>query len=387
MNKNIPAISIVIPVYNMEKYIGECLASILAQTFTDYEVIAVDDCSTDRTCAIVEKYIPKFNGRLKLIRSKVNSGGAGVPRNKGIGMSVGKWLFLMDADDVITETAMAELYEIAETYNVDLLHCERMYSAIGDTDEIPANKAALEIRTGEIGTAEFVTKPTFMPDDLSERIEIYTKGKFWNAPWSQFYRRDFIALHNIKFPTIKIADDVVFNFKAVCLANHIVRIPNVYYVWRKNPISNVRAVLPTEKRIYRIAGSIFQAISLLDEFIDTLPDSEKHTQYKYSAFDLITRVHIGPILDLYNNLSHYELDELIRPELDKVEDKTALTAFIFAQMCSLKASLFSNLNLIRIISSKKDDLIKKLQADVQDYQEQIQNQAVQIKILQRQLKK
>ena len=59
--KNIPAVSIIIPMYNTEKYIGECLDSILAQTFTDYEVIVVDDCSTDNSRAIVESYLPKFD--------------------------------------------------------------------------------------------------------------------------------------------------------------------------------------------------------------------------------------------------------------------------------------------------------------------------------------
>ncbi len=62
MNKQIPAVSIVIPMYNAEKYIGECLDSILAQTFKDFEVIVVDDCSTDKSCAVVESFLPKFNG-------------------------------------------------------------------------------------------------------------------------------------------------------------------------------------------------------------------------------------------------------------------------------------------------------------------------------------
>ena len=62
MNKNIPAVSIVIPMYNTEKYIGECLDSILAQTFQDFEVIVVDDCSADKSCDVVESYLPKFNG-------------------------------------------------------------------------------------------------------------------------------------------------------------------------------------------------------------------------------------------------------------------------------------------------------------------------------------
>ena len=62
MKKTIPAVSIVIPMYNAEKYIGECLDSILAQTFTDYEVIVVDDCSTDNSRAVVQSYLPKFDG-------------------------------------------------------------------------------------------------------------------------------------------------------------------------------------------------------------------------------------------------------------------------------------------------------------------------------------
>ena len=62
MNKKIPAVSIIIPMYNAEKYIGACLDSILAQTFTDFEVIVVDDCSTDNSRTVVQSYLPKFNG-------------------------------------------------------------------------------------------------------------------------------------------------------------------------------------------------------------------------------------------------------------------------------------------------------------------------------------
>ena len=61
MKKTVPAVSIIIPMYNSEKYIGECLDSILAQTFTAYEVIVVDDCSTDNSRAVVESYLPKFD--------------------------------------------------------------------------------------------------------------------------------------------------------------------------------------------------------------------------------------------------------------------------------------------------------------------------------------
>ena len=385
MKKNVPAVSIVIPMYNMEKYVGECLNSILAQNFQDFEVIVVDDCSTDNSRAIVQSYKPKFGGKLKLIESKKNSGGAGIPRNKGIGLAQGDWLFLMDSDDIISETAIAELYETAEKYKVDMLHCERMFSAVEDTDEIPSYKNKIAIVTGEFGLKKFVKTPTFMPDDLSGRIDDYTQERFWNAPWAQFYRREFILKNDLKFPQIGIADDVVFNFYAVCFADHIVRIPNVYYFWRKNPNSNVRAVLPPEKTIHRMAGSIFKAISILDKFIDTLPKVEKHAEYKQAVFDLITRVHVGPVIGLYLKNPAYVLDELIRRELDNVDDKTAVTAFLFAQMCHFKAALMTNVNQTQDVIVKQDEVIQKLQETIQKYRERFQDLETQIKILQHKL--
>lgn len=97
-NKNIPAVSIIIPMYNVEKYVGFCLESVLAQTFHDYEVIVIDDCSKDNSCTIVESYKSKFGGKLKLIRSKKNSNiFGGSPRNIGVKNSSGEYLFFWTA--------------------------------------------------------------------------------------------------------------------------------------------------------------------------------------------------------------------------------------------------------------------------------------------------
>lgn len=124
-----PAVSVVIPMYNAEKYAGECLDSLLSQTFQNFEVIVVDDCSTDSSCAIVESYAEKFGGRLKLARMKKNSGSAGFPRNKGIEVSRGEYIFNMDADDLVTPTALEELYAQAKNFDADVVHCEKYYQA------------------------------------------------------------------------------------------------------------------------------------------------------------------------------------------------------------------------------------------------------------------
>ena len=94
-----PAISVIIPMYNVERYVGECLDSVLLQTFQDFEVIVVDDCSTDNSVEVVNSYVPKFDGRLRLISMEKNTGGGGKPRNRGIELACGEYVQFLDADD------------------------------------------------------------------------------------------------------------------------------------------------------------------------------------------------------------------------------------------------------------------------------------------------
>lgn len=101
-----PAVSVIIPLYNAEKYIAESLDSLLAQTFQNFEVVVVDDCSTDSSCDIVESYASKFGGRLTLSHMAKNSGSGGLPRNKGMMLSCGEYIQFLDADDTLTRTAL-----------------------------------------------------------------------------------------------------------------------------------------------------------------------------------------------------------------------------------------------------------------------------------------
>ena len=93
-------ISIIIPVYNIEKYLGECLDSILNQTYQNFEIILVDDCSTDSSFNICNEYASK-DKRIKVIQNDVNSGGCGIPRNIGLKHIKGDYVTFIDGDDLI----------------------------------------------------------------------------------------------------------------------------------------------------------------------------------------------------------------------------------------------------------------------------------------------
>ena len=117
-----PKISVIIPLYNAEKYIRQCLISVLSSKFKDYEVLVVDDCSTDNSVAEVKKLMPHFDGRLKLLSTEKNSGGAGIPRNVGMQNAVGVYIIFVDADDFILPTSLGDFFELAEEFNADVVH-------------------------------------------------------------------------------------------------------------------------------------------------------------------------------------------------------------------------------------------------------------------------
>lgn len=119
-------ISIIIPVYNIEKYIEKCLDSILDQTYEDFEVIIVDDGSTDSSGQICDSYA-RTDNRIKVIHIK--NGGASKARNIGIEYSSGDWITFVDGDDYIESTMLAELHKELCEKNLDVVFCDfRMVS-------------------------------------------------------------------------------------------------------------------------------------------------------------------------------------------------------------------------------------------------------------------
>ena len=118
-NGNI-AISIIIPVYNVEKYLRECLDSILNQTFQNFEIICVDDGSTDKSLEILQEYKRK-DDRFVILQQRYS--GAGSARNNGIRLAEGKYIQFLDSDDYFEPTLLEEMYNHAEKFNADLTVC------------------------------------------------------------------------------------------------------------------------------------------------------------------------------------------------------------------------------------------------------------------------
>ncbi|MBR5913190.1 MAG: glycosyltransferase [Selenomonadaceae bacterium] len=371
IKKTIHAVSIVIPMYNAEKYIGECLDSILAQTFKDFEVIVVDDCSTDTSRAVVESYLPKFNqmedDKLKLIRRKNNSGSAGTPRNIGISLSRGEYIHFVDSDDMITKTALEELYPIAKKFDADVVHCERYF-------QFNDGNSPLTLEGYQSG--ELVKEPTLITEDLSERVkDLYNRRFLWNV-WSKMIRRDFILENDIRMKNIAIGEDTIFTCCIVCSAKKYVRVPNMMNIYRvvENSISHKKMDL--QKNFHRWIGELNDGFQVLDKFLREREFFQKHPDVKHLAFEVWVRECCGYLQEIYAQIPAWQFDEFIRKEFEDVENKNELMAFIFSRM-----------NVFNVNLDRQSTMIQQMHAHIQQQNQVIKQQQEQIQQLQSQLNK
>lgn len=115
-----PIISVVMPAYNAEKYIAEAIESVIAQTFTDWELVIVDDCSSDATLGIARKY-EEQDSRIRVFHLEKNTGSAYLPRKKAIEQSQSEWIVCLDADDFIENDDLKELYNRQKDTEADIV--------------------------------------------------------------------------------------------------------------------------------------------------------------------------------------------------------------------------------------------------------------------------
>lgn len=327
-----PAISIVIPMYNAEEFIGECLDSILNQTFQDFEVIVVDDCSTDNSRAVVESYLEKFGGRLILSKTKKNSGSPAEPCNIGIAISRGDYLFFMDNDDAITPTALEELYSVAKDFDADVVACEKFYGVPQEFWHDTEYKKNLKPYSYQNGG--FVSSPTLLSDDLSERTNDYNQEKFLWPAWTKFIKRDFLAENQIRFEP-SIVSDLIFTTCLIFSAKRWVRVPNTVYYWRKrtDSLSNIKKDI--EKHLSTYSRALATGFSCLDKFLTDIEFFRQNPAAKYIALktyvDHILHIYFSNLYSQIPDDDPYEtlaaLDELLRQNF--IGGEVALTAYLF----------------------------------------------------------
>ena len=223
-------VSVIVPVYNVEKYLEECLNSILNQSYKDFELILINDGSTDKSGDICDEYEKKYDN-IKVVHQK-NQGQA-VARNNGVKLSKSDWIMFVDSDDVIHPNLLEYLYTAVTESDSGMTVSERV-----SADKIPENFYS------EFDFSYEVDNVT-----LEKLEEYYDDSKFFYwAPFPSIIKKEIVL--SIPFPNGRIYEDNAVSCQLVYKAKKIAKIPYIMYFYRNNPKGTMNQPLTVKKLDY-----------------------------------------------------------------------------------------------------------------------------------------
>jgi len=264
-----PKVSVIVPIYNREKYIARCIDSILRQTFMNFELILVDDGSKDRSLAICEEYAKK-DERIVVLHKE--NGGVSSARNLGIDKARGKWICFVDSDDYVTEYYIQHLAELVGKYEDD---SALFVSGI--------------LRDGKIAKA--LENKIYKVSELKDGIIVH------NGPVSKLFRQSIIKDNDIRFPVgITSGEDFVFTVNYLLYVNIMVTTAHYDYIYYLSETSVTRLDrstlrFPQEWNNFRCMREIWEL------FMDKYNIVDRNNSLWHSGVE--TRLHVYVTSYLY----------------------------------------------------------------------------------------
>ena len=242
-----PCVSVIIPVYNVEKYLRRCVDSVLCQTLTDIEIILVDDGSPDGSGAICDSYLS--DNRVKVIH-KVN-GGLSSARNAGLDVISGDYVFFLDSDDWIDEDGLEILYTKAVQTSVDFVRYRAVRSMWPD---LPDNAPF------DLGPGNELKDGIYTREEIEEKIlpRLIATPELDYGPilsvWMGLYKAEFLKSNGIRFEeSVKNSEDVVFSAHTVICANSFYNINEAgIYHYFYNPASISKSFRPERINAFKV---------------------------------------------------------------------------------------------------------------------------------------
>ena len=242
-------VSVIIPVYNVEKYLKKCLDSIINQTLKDIEIICINDGSTDSSLDILNDYAKK-DKRFKIFSQK--NQGLGAARNAGLLLAKGDYIYFIDSDDYISTYCLEKLYN----------------NALSNDSDLVINKIGRFTNEGEINYSHpgFDLNQIFDNVDFNKfifnykDIKPYVLNKSFSA-WSKLYKKSFLDEYSdFTFPVSIAYEDVLFHVKSLIRSSKISFLPEFVYYYR---LSNKNSITHIESN----ALDIFEVINSVEEFL------------------------------------------------------------------------------------------------------------------------
>ncbi len=322
-------ISIIIPIYNVEKYLQQCLESVINQTLEDIEIICVNDGSTDGSQKILEEYSYK-DKRIKIINKK--NAGLGAARNTGLEYANGEYIGFVDSDDWIDTTMYEKLYKNAKFYNSDIVICQ--IRVVNEFDELSYSPYYdLECFNDDFKNCVFDYKKT---KDFITKINV-------NA-YNKIFKTKFIREINAKFPEGLIFEDNPFFYYTYLNADNISIVKNYLYFHRVNRQGSI---------ITEASKKFFDTIEINNQIMKIFSKIPNYEEYE----KLLLNRKITTIMHRYTQVSNeyrQEFFKLIKADFKKMDLKGNI-------LDSLSIEVKNNyLSIIASNSPKEFELSKQI---------------------------
>ena len=249
-----PKVSIIIPVYNVQEYLEECLDSVISQTYSDIEIICIDDCSTDNSRYILDNYIKK-DKRIKIIKHEKNKGLGGA-RNSGLDAALGEYIIFADSDDKIDATMVEKLLNCINDTGADLVFSD-IY-LLNNDNSLEAYKP--------IHDMQYIKGSIFSPQkDFKPFINI------WPSAWNKLWKKSIIM--DIRFPENTYYEDHLFYYNYLFKCKNVAYLSEPLYCYRhKREGSIMQEVSP---KIFEI----FNIIENLEKLFKSHFNNEEYEEY------------------------------------------------------------------------------------------------------------
>lgn len=289
-----PRISVILPVYNVDRYLEKCMDSILNQTFDDFELICIDDGSTDTSLSILKEYANK-DLRITIIIQK--NQGAGVARNKGIDIAKGKYLSFLDADDYIEATMLQKMYEQCEQHNAQIGIC-KAYFYDNVTSEV--KPCTFSVRSHEIPDKECFS---------CEEIKSSPFHALMGWAWDKLYLKEFVIEYKLRFQEQRTTNDMYFVFMSLLYAKRISIIDEYLYYQRRNVSNSLSSTR------YKSWECFYYALIKIKEEME---DKELYSKYEQSFSNYALHSCLWNLESLPMDIAEKLYNKLINEWFDKL---------------------------------------------------------------------
>ena len=372
----IPRVSVIIPVYNVEKYLRECLDSIVNQTLREIEIICVDDGSTDGSPEILREYGEK-DCRITIISQE--NRGISSARNHGADIASGEYFYFMDGDDILERDALSRLYQLSEEKSLDVLYFDgESFFETEELKEIKKNYITYYARKGDY--SRVMTGPQMLHEMIA--MDEYRSSLCLQFISSVHYRQE-----NLRFEEGIIGEDNIFTFQCIMPAHRVYHMKEAFFHRRVRGNS----VMTSAGKFEQVYGFFAGYLAIERAFRDNQLNQEDA-----EGLSMLVRMRLRLTRKLYHDLEpEYKLCfEALKPEektyfLMLVKDyddnliKEKELREKYRQVCKDKTERGEEIHTLRREKQERGEEIRTLRREKQERGEEIRRQEQEIKNLEK----